>query len=323
MALTIENKRLELEVRMKKNLMLKSQVPPTIQNKTNKKKSDKTVKPDKQASKAGKDSYIPTLKDLSADEKVVKKAAAITNQITNDTDDTDSTSDMESDSDTQFNPPIQTTTGNNDKPYVTFKDKQKRKAVSGESRASKDHVTFDVPWPHEYAHDQTKSINFQDRDFDLVHLIQGEVSIIHSVEKSSTSVLRQKHLINLLYLVGKFPFCESKDFHAEVLRSIELGQKSWSDSFSEEQAVLSPVKTKLSISQDKPTKSPICGAYQAGNCTQAGDHFGSYGDKKLLHVCRKCVRKGKDPTDSGAGCPLSFETGVTIAVFSLTLYPCI
>ena len=58
--------------------MLKSQVPPTIQNKTIKKKSDKTVKPDKQASKAGKDSYIPNLKDLRADEKVSRKAAAIT-----------------------------------------------------------------------------------------------------------------------------------------------------------------------------------------------------------------------------------------------------
>ena len=103
--------------------MLKSQVPPTIQNKTSRKKSDKTVKPDKQASKAGKDSYIPTLKDLRADEKVAKKAAAITNQITNDTDDTDSTSDTESDSDTQSSPPIQTTTGNNDKPYVIIKDK--------------------------------------------------------------------------------------------------------------------------------------------------------------------------------------------------------
>ena len=118
-------------------------------------------------------------------------------------------------------------------------------------------------------------------------------------------MLRQKHLINLLYLVEKFPFCEIKDFHAEVLRSIERGQKSWSDSFSEEQArtLVSPVKAKLSISIDRPTKSPICGAYQAGNCTQAGDHFGSCGDKKLLHVCRKCVRKGKDLTDSGVRHP--------------------
>ena len=63
--------------------------------------------------------------------------------------------------------------------------------------------------------------------------------------------------------------------------------------------LVSPVRSKLSISIDKPTKSPICGAYQAGNCTQAGDHFGSYGDKKLLHVCRKCVLKCKDPTDYG------------------------
>ena len=104
MALTIENKRLEQEVLMTKNLMLKSQVPPTIQDKTSKKKSDKTVKPYSQASKAEKDSYIPTLKDLRADEKVVKNAAAITNRITNDTDDTDSTSDTESDSDTQSSP---------------------------------------------------------------------------------------------------------------------------------------------------------------------------------------------------------------------------
>jgi hypothetical protein len=36
MALTIENKRLEQEVLMKQNLMLKTQVPPTIQNKTSK-----------------------------------------------------------------------------------------------------------------------------------------------------------------------------------------------------------------------------------------------------------------------------------------------
>ena len=68
--------------------------------------------------------------------------------------------------------------------------------MSGEARASKDRVTFNIPWPHEYA--QTKAINVQDRGFDLVQLIRGEVSIIHSVEKSSTSVLRQTHLINLL-----------------------------------------------------------------------------------------------------------------------------
>jgi hypothetical protein len=36
--------------------------------------------------------------------------------------------------------------------------------------------------------------------------------------------------------VEKIPFCEIKDFHVEILRSIERGQKSWSDSFSEEQA---------------------------------------------------------------------------------------
>jgi hypothetical protein len=91
--------------------------------------------------------------------------------------------------------------------------------------------------------------------------------------------------------VEKIPFCEIKDFHVEILRSIERGQKSWSDSFSEEQArtLVSTFKAKLSISIDRPSESPICGAYQAGSCTLAGDHFGSYGDKKLLHVSKVCA----------------------------------
>jgi hypothetical protein len=54
--------------------------------------------------------------------------------------------------------------------------------------------------------------------------------------------------------VEKIPFCEIKDFHVEILRSIERGQKSWSDSFSEEQArtLVSTFKAKLSISIDRP-----------------------------------------------------------------------
>lgn len=286
LALTIENKRLEQEVLVNKNFILKSQIA--------------------QKDKTAKSKSIPTLKDLRSDPQVVEKAAALAGKVTHlhETESGSDSSETESDSDTHPIPDQKQANQGNDKPYVTFKDKQKRKAVSGEARASKDRVTFDVPWPHEYA--QTKSINYQDRDFDFVQLIRGEVAIIHSVEKPSTSILRQKHLINVLYLVEKFPFCEIKDFHAEVLRSIERGHKSWTDSFSEEQArtLVSPVnRTKFSSSQDKPSRSPICGAYQAGNCMQTGDHFGSYGDKKLLHVCRKCVRKGKDPSDIGVRHP--------------------
>ena len=130
-------------------------------------------------------------------------------------------------------------------PYALFKDKQKRKAVSGEARAAKDRVKFDVPWPHEYA--QVKSLNYSDKDFGLTQLVRGEVFIMHNIEKSVTSTLRQKHLINLLYLAEKFPFSEIKDFHAEVLRSIERGHKTWSQTFSEEQGrtLVSPLPRHL------------------------------------------------------------------------------
>ena len=95
---------------------------------------------------------------------------------------------------------------------------QKRKAVSGEARVAKDHVKFDVPWQHGYA--QVKSLTYSDKDFGLTQLVHGEVFIMHNIEKSVTSKLRQKHLINLLYLAEKFPFSEIKDFHTEILHSI-------------------------------------------------------------------------------------------------------
>ncbi|CAG2252378.1 unnamed protein product [Mytilus edulis] len=120
-----------------------------------------------------------------------------------------------------------------DFPYLLFKDKQKRKAVSGEARAAKDRVKYDVPWPHEHA--QTKSLSYSDEDFGFVQLVRGELFIMHNIEEQAISMLRQKHLINLLYLAEKYPFTEIKDFHAEVLRSVERGHKHWSHTFSEEQ----------------------------------------------------------------------------------------
>ncbi|KAK6185745.1 hypothetical protein SNE40_007909 [Patella caerulea] len=185
-------------------------------------------------------------------------------------------------------------------PYTIFKERQTKKAVSGEARSAQDRVKFDVPWPHEYG--QTKSLCYTDYDFGVVQLIRGEVYIIHSVEHKTVARARQQHLINLLYLVDKFPFTEIKDFHAEVLRAIERGLKTWLNSFSEEQGrtLVSPSSIRHNNRQTESRSSkhpPICGAYQAGNCNQPTDHYGSYGDKKLLHICRKCVRKGKDVAD--------------------------
>ena len=301
-ALTIENKRLEREILMKRNMLLKSDSPKLSVTKSEKKSKSK-VKDSKAT--CNKVENIPTLQELRASDKIAMKASTVTDKLLHNLDGSSSDTDSSSSDSSSSDPKSQNDTKSKGKdiPYVVFKHKQKRKAVSGEARAAKDRVKFDVPWPHEYA--QTKSYNYQDKDFELVQLIRGEVSIIHNVEKSLTSVSRQKHLINLLYLVEKFPFSEIKDFHAEVLRSIERGQKSWSDNFAEEQArtLVSPIKAKNSTTKDKFVRNPICGTYQAGNCTQSGDHFGSYGDKKLLHVCRKCVRKGRDPTDSAVRHP--------------------
>jgi len=296
--LTIQNKELERELLEKKNALLLKQMnscdsekskvkADTLKGKTKTKDSKHKTVPTK----------LPTLSELRASDKVRKQAKMLTQKILDDSSSSSSDSESKVDSsDTESEPNKADMKGKN-VPYALFKDKQKRKAVSGEARAAKDRVKFDVPWPHEYA--QVKSLNYSDKDFGLTQLVRGEVFIMHNIEKSVTSTLRQKHLINLLYLAEKFPFSEIKDFHAEVLRSIERGHKTWSQTFSEEQGrtLVSPLASTSKQSKEKSSRGPICGAYQAGNCNRTGDHFGTYGDKKLLHICRKCVRKGKDPSD--------------------------
>ena len=292
--LTIQNKILERDLLAKQHELL-------VAKKTSGGESSRTKAKDN--GKKVKTLKLPSLNELRNQDKVGKQAKELTRQLLNQSSSSSDDSDSDSSNDNDEDKDKAQIKGN-DLPYVIFKDKQKRTAVSGEARAAKDRVKYDVPWPHEHA--QTKSVNYSDKDFGLAQLVRGETFIMHNIEKQAISVHRQKHLINLLYLVEKYPFAEIKDFHAEVLRSIERGHKNWSHAFVEEQGrtLVTPLTSSSStptktVFKDKPVnRNPICGAYQAGNCSRSGDHFGAYGDKKLLHVCRKCVRKGKDSSDA-------------------------
>ena len=124
-------------------------------------------------------------------------------------------------------------------------------------------------------------MNYNDKEFGLTQLVRGEVFILLNVE-TEFSKSRQLHLLNLLYLAEKFPIWEIKAYHAEVLRSIERGLKSWKDSFADE-------KYRTLVTPNNPVKRDnrylICGAYQSGSCSYSWDHLGKFGDKKLYHAC--------------------------------------
>ncbi|VDI77465.1 Hypothetical predicted protein [Mytilus galloprovincialis] len=144
---------------------------------------------------------LPTLNVLRDKDKVGKRAkelysaADLSSSSSSDDSDSNSLNDNDEDND-------KTKIKGNDLPYIMFKDRQKRTAVSGEARAVKDRVKYDVPWTHEHA--QTKSVNYSNKDFGLAQLVRGETFIMHNIEKQAMSMLRQKHLINLLYLVEKY-----------------------------------------------------------------------------------------------------------------------
>jgi len=187
-----------------------------------KQRTDDTEHPTKLTDDKKKSRKIPTIKELRSDNVVSKKADKIKKSFLLDFSDS-STSDSDKEevntetSGTQF--------------YEPFSNKKSKKVISDEARASKDRVKLDVPWPHEFA--QNVSVNYSDREFGLIQLVHGEIYILSNVE-TVFSKDRQLHLLNLLYLAEKFPIVEIKAYHAEVLRSIERGMKSWNDSFADE-----------------------------------------------------------------------------------------
>jgi hypothetical protein len=173
-----------------------------------------------------------------------------------------------------------------------FRTKKSKKAISGVARASKDRVKLDLPWPHGFA--QNVFVNYSDREFGLIQLVRGMMYILSNVE-TVFSKDRQLHLLNLLYLAEKFPIVEIKAYHAEVLRSIECGMKSWNDFFADDKHRIL-VTPNTNIKRDN--RYLVCGTYQYGSCPISGDHFGKFGDKQLYHSCRKCARKGNTPYGS-------------------------
>lgn len=290
-----ENEDLELSVRFdelsKKNSDLKQRLLKkcdTVKSKPDKQDPSVDYKTKTDNKKADK---LPSVKDLRTDINLSKKVDKLRKSCVIQLSDSDSSD--SSDEDTQDT--SKNSQGTNF--YEPFPDKTKKKAISGEARASKDRVKLDVPWPHEFA--QNVSLSYNDKDFGLTQLVRGEVFILLNVE-TDFSKSRQLHLLNLLYLAEKFPISEIKAYHAEVLRSIERGLKSWNDSFADEKY---RTLTNPSTPFKRDNRYLICGAYQSGSCSFSLDHLGKFGDKKLFHSCRKCVRRGKNPNDSACRHP--------------------
>ncbi|CAC5407012.1 unnamed protein product [Mytilus coruscus] len=153
--LTIQNKILEHDLLAKQHELLVAKK--TSGGETQTFTSSRTKAKDN--SKKLKTLKLPSLNELQDKDKVGKQAKELTRQLLNQSssssDDSDSTSSNDND---EYKDKVQIK--GNDLPYLMFKDKQKRTAVSGEERAAKDRVKYDVPWPHEHA--QTRSANEAD-----------------------------------------------------------------------------------------------------------------------------------------------------------------
>lgn len=110
-------------------------------------------------------------------------------------------------------------------PYILFKDKQKRRAVSGEARAAKDRVKYDL-------HMNMPKLNHWVIRMKTSNSYTSVVNYLLSITfQIAISKLRRKYLINLLYFAEKYHFTEIKDLHAEVLLSLERGHKHLSHMF--------------------------------------------------------------------------------------------
>ena len=178
-------------------------------------------------------------------------------------------------------------------------------------------------------------------NLDLRLLAAGELEIIECCTSQTEKKGRLKLLKNILYYAGHYQWKAVLDLYANVIRQIEVGEKTWDSDFSRlEQLILMPyrlgTKTTRSDSgytykkrdnryagdqnsasrykmgdQDRES-APLawfCSGYQKGECRQTEPHLGVYKGRNIVvqHICAACYKKNRtkaEHPETSPQCPL-------------------
>ena len=193
------------------------------------------------------------------------------------------------------------------KRYSNVKHRSKK---SGISQKSVDKVKKTENCPHVNLSHNYVTKNLEYNDLDMPLFVAGYLEPIRKKLTKlgeDTSAAKIEHLISIMYLYKTVDWEPIRDMHGAIVREIERGNRSWTDSFLDfEVRMLHHVKSTKSTDSAKFTSTrgnkgaknvTFCKKYQRGLCSKEGAHSLSLQDGRTIfvkHICAWCWLNERD-----------------------------
>ncbi|CAH1777340.1 unnamed protein product [Owenia fusiformis] len=206
----------------------------------------------------------------------------------------------------------------------SHKRRGKKHLKSGATKKSTDIVKKQLKWPHSGLKIKFARKYKATSDLDFPLFVAGETNII--ISKNISASERQGRL-NLLSKVAyaynmKYKWAEIRDFHADVLHSIERGHIGWDDEVQilalRDENLTTPITSSVSTSASSNKSSSeskslentyFCRFFSRGECKiKEKNHMGFVNNKSVnvKHICAKCWlhdKKEKEHSEIDKVCP--------------------
>ena len=164
-----------------------------------------------------------------------------------------------------------------------------------------DKVIFKENYPQTNLRMNYASKNICYNDLDLPLFVAGFLESVKTeiTQNHELAIIKLEHMISLMYLNKVYEWSKVRDFHAAVLREIELGNKQWTDSFLDIELrslqhspyIYKPNYVARSYTNRNTNNVSFCSKFNKGQCSLSGDHSITLKTGQTVwaqHICAMC-----------------------------------
>ena len=164
-----------------------------------------------------------------------------------------------------------------------------------------DKVIFKENYPQTNLRMNYASKNICYNDLDLPLFVAGFLESVKTeiTQNHELAIIKLEHMVSLMYLNKVYEWSKVRDFHAAVLREIELGNKQWTDSFLDIELrslqhspyIYKPNYVASSFTNRNTKNVSFCSKFNKGRCSSSGDHSITLKTGRTVcvqHICAMC-----------------------------------
>lgn len=167
------------------------------------------------------------------------------------------------------------------------KSRHINKLKSGRSRTADDVIAKSVDWPHYYVYRGNERRPAQYEELSIAEFTFGYLAVVSREKSAKIRDIMLQHLQELMQDAVDFPWESVRNFHAIFLHQQEMDRITWNS--RSEIAKLRQIYVMRPLKPATGATGPrFCLPFQAGKCTQAGDHQTQRGQVK--HICAYCLK---------------------------------